>query len=106
VLDLYGNYIDNEGAEILSLGLYGNNTLREIYLGNRHVITTTGWQAGFNSFKCQNFRVEKSDLCDNCGGRTVSLSFKNALKNTNTMKTLILCNMGDSGTIATTICQL
>jgi hypothetical protein len=22
------------------------------------------------------------------------------------MKTLILCNMGDSGTIATTICQL
>ncbi len=106
VLDLYGNYIDNEWAGILSSDLNGKNTLREIYLGNSHVITMTGWQAGFNFFKCQNFRVEKSDLNDNCGGRTLALSLKNALSNTNTTKTLVLCNMGDSGTIETTICQL
>jgi hypothetical protein len=43
----------------------------------------TGWQAGFNFFKCQNFRVENSDLLDNCGGRRVALSLKNALSNTN-----------------------
>ena len=48
VLDLYGNYIDNEWAGILSSDLKGKNTLREIYLGNSHVITMTGWQAGFN----------------------------------------------------------
>ncbi len=50
--------------------------------------------------------MEKFDLHDNQGSDAVALSLKNALSNTNTMKTLVLCNMGSRGTIARTIRQL
>lgn len=90
VLKLQDTGIDDERANILSFGLNGNETLRELSLSWNQDITEHGFQAIVDTFPNRGFRLEKLtiDRCVMSDANVLSLS--TALRLNTTIKCLAL----------------
>jgi Ran GTPase-activating protein (RanGAP) involved in mRNA processing and transport len=90
VLKLQDTGIDDERANILSFGLNGSETLRELSLSWNQEITEHGFQAIVDSFSNPGFRVEKLTI-DRCVVSDANaLSLSTALRLNTTIKCMAL----------------
>jgi hypothetical protein len=88
-LSLNGTQIDDEGADILSSGLIGNNKLTNLDLA-RNCFTEIGWQAIFAMLKNPQCRLVSLDLGSTDINDAVARSLTNALSCNRTLKKLFL----------------
>ena len=79
--------IDDEEAIVLSAGLSGHETLRELNLSFNRRITEPGWQAIFAALLQPIFRLEKLHLC---GNNVSALSLSDILNHNTTLQVLTL----------------
>jgi hypothetical protein len=85
--------IDNEGADILSVGLYGNTTLRELAIRQNLNIAETGWQAIFAALQVPHFSLEKLDIGHSKLNDACALALSGALHYNTTLKALDLSDL-------------
>jgi len=88
-LDLFRNAIDDKGADILSSGLIGNQSLTNLNIG-RGGFTEIGWLAIFAMLKNPHCRLMSLDLGYTDINDSVAQSLTNALRCNSTLKTLTL----------------
>ena len=88
-LDLFCAEIYDKGADILSSGLIGSHTLRNLYIG-RNGFTEIGWLAIFAMLKSPHCRLISLDLGSTDINDAVALSLTNALRCNSTLKSLFL----------------
>ena len=88
-LDLFRTEIYDKGADILSAGLMGNNSLTNLYIG-RNGFTEIGWLAIFAMLKNPQCRLSCLDLMHSNINDAAALSLTNALRYNSTLKSLSL----------------
>jgi hypothetical protein len=88
-LSLNGTQIDDEGADVLSSGLIGNNKLTNLDLAG-NCFTEIGWQAIFAMLKNPQCRLVSLDLGSTDINDAVARSLTNALSCNRTLKKLFL----------------